>query len=164
MNHLLMIDMVYEENGIVSCQKAYHSLNSISQMCTEYLISARSGYNSIRPHWMNHHQKLSLWQYWLESMSKGYNSSLYCKRKKITKYPSLAIQMVPHHSHARGLVAIISGNCFRLCLPPNALNVPVFFEIICLDYSSLVCPLTDCFLYVLGFLIWSSFQMLNLGD
>lgn len=60
MNHLLMIDMVYEENDIVSYQKAYHSLNSISQMCTEYLISARYGYNSIRPHGMNHHQKLSL--------------------------------------------------------------------------------------------------------
>lgn len=60
MSHMSMTETVCEENSIGSYQKAYHSLNSISQMCTDYLISARYDYNSIRPHCMNHNQKLSL--------------------------------------------------------------------------------------------------------
>lgn len=164
MNRLLLIDMVYEENGIVSYQKAYHSLNSVSQMCTEYLISARYGCNSIRPYCMNHHQKLSLWQYWLESMSKSYNSFLYCKREKKTmKYSSPAAQMVPHHPHARGPIAPNFRKLFQALSPTKCSELPslLWNSLLC---SSLACPLTDCFLYVLGFLIWSSFQMLNLGD
>lgn len=74
----------------------------------EYLISSRYGFNSIRSHCMNHHQKLSLWQYWLEAMFKSYNSFLYYKREKrktTTKYFSPAAQVVPRHPHARGPVA-----------------------------------------------------------